>query len=289
MGLGVPDIFRLGEQENFPEIRQTGRKPSNVYAQGHMLGTASYLGQRLALQELGDEEESDSFGYLKVPDETLDFETSYGQGMQGTDGEVRARFAFDNGLDDERIGLFLPRIPQDNSLSSDFQNTLAHSLLNQPMPAHMLANNLHTTSIPELRLPREDHVPQMAGASPSTTSSASASLKDQFEAGKTAQQPFTARKANLRTGSYSARARRPTRPNVKQHIPSVLSTLESEPLEELAMEDAATHTDDKGAKRRRDSTSTPISAAKSDDNQKRSSPRARLTALLAHSPTTDCQ
>lgn len=289
MGLGMPDMYRLGEHEFFPEIRQIGRKSSNVNAPSHMVGKASYLGQRFGLQELGDEEEGDSFGYLKIPSEALDFETSYSQDMQGTDGEERVKFAFDNDLDFERIGLFLPRIPQDNSLSMDFQNTLAHSLLNQPMPAHMLANSLHTTSIPELRLPREDYIPQTAGPSPSTTSSASASLRDQFEAGKTAQHPYTARKAMLRTESFGSRVRRSTRPDAKQHISSVLSAQESEPVEELAMENAATHTDDKGAKRRRGSTSTPTSAAKSDDNKKRSSPRARLTTLLAHSPTADCQ
>ncbi|KAM0522452.1 hypothetical protein ACHAPE_002042 [Trichoderma viride] len=289
MGLGMPDIYRLGEQENFPGIRQMGRKSSNVNVQGHMVDKTSYLGQRFGLQELGDEEERDSFGYLKIPSEALDFETSYSQDMQGTDGDERAKLAFDNDLDYERIGLFLPRIPQDNSLSIDFQNTLTHSLLNQPMPAHMLANNLHTTSIPELRLSREDYIPQKAGPSPSTTSSASASLRDQFEAGKTAQHPHTARKAMLRTASFGSRVRRSTRPDAKQHTSSILSTLESEPVEDLAMENTATHTDDKGAKRRRDSTSTPISAAKSDDNHKRSSPRARLTALLAHSPTADCQ
>lgn len=192
-------------------------------------------------------------------------------------------------LDFERIGLFLPRNSQENALSIDFQNNLAHSLLNQPMPAHMLANNLYTTSFPELRLSREDYNSQTAGPPPSTTSSASASMGDQFEAGKTAQHPYTARKAMLRTGSFGSRVRRSTRPDAKQHTSSVLSTLESEPVEELAMENAAAHTDDKGAKRRRDSTLTPISAAKSDDNHKRSSPRARLTPLLAHSPTADCQ
>lgn len=289
MGLGMPDMYRLGEQETFSEIRQNGRKSSNVYAQGHMPGKSSYLGQRFGLQELGDEEESDSFGYLKIPSEALNFETSYSQDMQGTDGEERAKFALDNDLDYERIGLFLPRITQESPLSLDFQNTLAHSLLNQPMPAHMLANNLHTTPIPDLRLPREDYIPQTAGPSPSTTSSASTSLKGQFEAGKTTQHPYTARKNNVRTGSFGSRVHRSTRPDVKQHISSVLSALESESMGELAMENAATHTDDKGAKRRRDSTSTPLSAAKSDDDQKRSSPRARLTALLAHSPTANCQ
>lgn len=289
MGLGMPDIYRLGEQEIFPEIRQIGRKSSNVNAQGHMVGKTSHLGQRFSLQELGDEEESESFGYLKIPSDALDFEASYGQDMQGRDGEERAKFVFDNDLDFERIGLFLPRNSQENSLSIDFQNNLAHSLLNQPMPAHMLANNLYTNSFPELRLSREDHNPQTAGPPPSTTSSASASMRDQFEAGKTAQHPYTARKAMLRTGSFGSRVRRSTRPDAKQHTSSVLSTLESEPVEELAMENAAAHTDDKGAKRRRDSTLTPISAAKSDDNHKRSSPRARLTALLAHSPTADCQ
>lgn len=287
MGLGLPDMYRLGEQEDFPEIRQIGRKSSNVSAQGHMLGKTSYLSQRLGLQELGDKK-SEGFGYLKIPSEAQDFETSYNQDMQGTDGEERVKFAFENDLDHERIGLFLPRDPQDHSLSIDFQNTLAQSLLNQPMPAHMLANNLHTASIPELRLTREDYIPQTAGPSPSTTSSASASLKDQVEAGKTVQHLYTARKAMLRTGSFDSRVRRSTRPDAKQHVSSVLSTLGSEPAEELAMENTATHTDDKGAKRRRDSTSTPISAAKGDDNQKRSSPRARLTALLARSPATDC-
>ncbi|UKZ66411.1 uncharacterized protein TrAtP1_007585 [Trichoderma atroviride] len=268
MGLGMPDMYRLREQENFPDIRQIGRKSSNVNAQGHMVGKTSYSGQRFGLQELGDEEESDSLGYLRIPSEALDFNTSYSQDMQG---------------------LFLPRIPQENSLSIDFQNTLAHSLLNQPMPAHMLANNLHTTSVPELRVPREDYIPQTAGPSPSTTSSVSASLRDQFEVGKTAQHPYTARKAMLRTESFDSRVRTSTRPDAKQHISSVLSTQESEPVEEFAMENAATHTGDKGAKRRRDSTLTPTSAAKSDDNHNRSSPRARLTALLAHSPTADCQ
>ncbi|EHK50475.1 hypothetical protein TRIATDRAFT_270238 [Trichoderma atroviride IMI 206040] len=289
MGLGMPDMYRLREQENFPDIRQIGRKSSNVNAQGHMVGKTSYSGQRFGLQELGDEEESDSLGYLRIPSEALDFNTSYSQDMQGTDGEERVKFAFDNDLDFERTGLFLPRIPQENSLSIDFQNTLAHSLLNQPMPAHMLANNLHTTSVPELRVPREDYIPQTAGPSPSTTSSVSASLRDQFEVGKTAQHPYTARKAMLRTESFDSRVRTSTRPDAKQHISSVLSTQESEPVEEFAMENAATHTGDKGAKRRRDSTLTPTSAAKSDDNHNRSSPRARLTALLAHSPTADCQ
>lgn len=289
IGLGMPDIYRLGEQENFPEIRQMGGKSSNINVQGHMVDKTSYLGQKFGLQELGDEEERESFGYLKIPSEALDFDPSYSQDMQGTDGDERAKLAFDNDPDYERIGLFLPRIPQDNSLSIDFQNALTHSLLNQPMPTHMLANNLHTTSIPELRLSREDYIPQKAGPSPSATPSAPASLRDQFEAGKTAQHPHTARKAMLRTASFGSRVRRSIRPDAKQHTSSILSTLESEPVDELAMENAATHTDDKGAKRRRDSTSTPISAAKSDDNHKRSSPRARLTALLAHSPTTDCQ
>ncbi|KAL6904218.1 hypothetical protein GGI43DRAFT_432827 [Trichoderma evansii] len=289
MGLGMPDMYRLGEQETFPEIGQKGRKPSNVNAQGYMPGKLSYLGQRFSLQELGDEEERDSFGYLKMPSEALNFETAYSKDLQGADGKKRAKFAFDNDLDYERIGLFLPRLPQDNSLSIDFQNNLAHSLLNQPMPAHMLANSLHTTPIAELRLLREDYVPQTAGPSPSTASSASASLKDQHEASKAAQHQYTAQKPNLKTASFGPRAHRSTRSDVKQHVSSVLSSLESGSIGELAMGNAATHTNDKGLKRSRDSTSTPISSAKRDDNQKRSSPRARLTALLAHSPTADCQ
>lgn len=96
MGLGMPDIYRLGEQEIFPEIRQIGRKSSNVNAQGPMVGKTSHLGQRFSLQELGDEEESESFGYLKIPSDALDFEASYGQDMQGMDGEERAKFVFDN-------------------------------------------------------------------------------------------------------------------------------------------------------------------------------------------------
>ncbi|PTB39371.1 hypothetical protein M441DRAFT_70505 [Trichoderma asperellum CBS 433.97] len=186
MGLGMLDMYRLGQQEPFPEIGHNERELSNVHAQGHMPGKSSYLGQRFDLHELGDEEGSDNVGYLEMPSEALNFETAYSQDMQGTDGKKRAEFTFDNDLGYERIGLFLPRLPQDNSLSIDLQNTLAHSLLNQPMPAHMLANSLHTTPIPELRLPREDCIPQTAGPSPSTASSASASLKDQCEAGTVA-------------------------------------------------------------------------------------------------------
>lgn len=288
MGLGMPDMYRLGEQETFQEIGQNGRKSYSVNAQGHVPGK-SYLGQRFGLQELGGEEESDNFGYLKMPSEALNLDTAYSQNLQDTDGKKRAKFAFGNDLGYEHMGLFLPQLPQDSLLSIDFQNTLAHSLLNQPMPAHMLANNIHTTPISELRLPREDHIPQTAGPSPSNASSASASVKDQCEVGKAAQHPFTAHKVNLQTESFGSRVHRSTRPDVKQHISSVLSGLESGSMGELVMGNVATPTDDKGAKRSRDSISTPISAAKSDDTQKRSSPRARLTALLAHSPTANCQ
>jgi hypothetical protein len=215
--------------------------------------------------------------------------TPYSQDVQGTDGKDRAKLAFDNDLDYEHIGPFLPRISQDTSSSIDLQNALTHSLLNQPMPVHMMANNFHATSIPGLRSPREDCILQTAGPSPSTVSSASASLRDQFELGKTEQHPYTARKTNLRTGSYSSRVRKSTRPDVKQHMSSVLSTLGNESIEELAMEITATPTNDKGEKRCRDSTSTPISTAKNDEIPKRSSPRAHLTALLAHSSTTGGQ
>ncbi|KAM0258600.1 hypothetical protein ACHAQJ_003771 [Trichoderma viride] len=291
MGLGMTDMYRFDEQETFPAMAQNGRRSAKIDMQDHISvghGMAPYLSQRFSLQTFRDEDESDHFGCLKMPTEPLNIETSYGQDTQGMDGKKRDMIPLSNDSDYGRTGLFLPRIPQDNLFSIDLTNTLAHSLLNQPMPAHMLANSLHTTPIPELRLPNEDYFHQTAGPSPSTASSASTSLKDHCEVGKAAQKPYTVRNTNSQTGSYGSRVYRSTRPDVKQHISSVLSALESGSIEEQAMGNTAAHSIEKGTKRNRDSASTPVSVAKSDDNQKRPSPRARLTALLAHSPVVDC-
>lgn len=167
-------------------------------------------------------------------------------------------------------------------------NSLAHSLLNQPTPAHLLANNLHaTTSNPELRPRREDSL-QAPGPSPSSVSSTSNSLKDHTEAGKAARRPYKARSISLQAGLSRSRGYRSARPDINQQLSSVedyLSALEGSSTGEPAVGNAAANSVEKGTKRGRDSASAPVSAAKSDDNQQRSSPRAHLTALLSHSPT----
>jgi hypothetical protein len=292
MGLGLPDMYRFGEQDIFPAMAQNGRKSANVDMQDRMPighGMAPYSGQSFNLQNFRDEHESDQFGYLKMPTESLNIETSYGQDPQGIDGEKRVILPLSNNTDCGRIGLFLPRLPQDNLFSIDFTKPLAHSLLNQPMPTHMMANSLCTTPISELRIPSEDYIHQTAGPSPSTASSASTSLKDHRDVGKITQQRYTARETNLQKGAHGSRVYRSTHPDVKQHISSVLSALENGPTgEQPAIGNAVSHSAENGTKRSHDSASTPVSVAKSDDNQKRPSPRVRLTALLAHSPTVNC-
>ncbi|KAL7793052.1 hypothetical protein V8C37DRAFT_409743 [Trichoderma ceciliae] len=254
MGLGITDMYRFGEQDLFPTMTQNGKKSADIGLQGYIPSSHSmgpYLGQRFGLQNFRNEDERDHFGSL--PAEASNMEARYSQDMQG---------------------LFLPQLPQENWFSIDPTNSLAHSLLNQPMPAHLLANNFHTTPIPELRPPKEDCSHQAAGPSPSTASSASTSLKDHCDVTKAAQQPYTTGNIYLQTGPFGSKMYKSARPDVKQKISSVLSALEGGAMGEPVVGSTTAHLIEKGAKRNRESASTP-----------RPSPRARLTALLAHSPT----
>ncbi|UKZ53971.1 hypothetical protein TrVGV298_007775 [Trichoderma virens] len=269
MGTGMTDIYRFGEQQLFPPMGQNGKKPTNVDLQPIMPmgnGMGPYLDQTFGLQNFRHEADRDHFGYLKPPAEVSDVETSCCQEPQD---------------------LFLPRFAEDNVFSIDVPNSLAHSLLNQPTPAHLLANNLHaTTPNPELKPNRED-CHQGPGSSPSSASSTSNSLKDHGEVGKPARRPYKARGINLQAESSRSRGYRSTRPDINQQLSSVedyLSALEGSSMGEAAMANATAQSVEKGTKRNRDSASAPVSAVKSDDNQRRPSPRAHLTALLSHSP-----
>lgn len=295
MGIGMPDTYRFGEQELFPPTGQGGRKPTNVDMPPYMpMGSSMgpYLDQRFGLQNFQHEDGRDHFGYLKPPTEVSDTEAGYCEDTQGMGGEKAVIRPLSSDANLGNSGLFLPRFAQDNLLSIDLPNSLAHSLLNQPMPAHLLANDLQTTPISESRPHKEDYIHQAPGPSPSSVSSASNSLKDYGEVGQAAHRPYKAHSISLQAGSNVSRGYRSARSDVNQKISSAddyMSALEGGSMGELVVGNAGTHSIEKGTKRSHDSASTPASAVKSDDNQKRLSPRARLTGLLAHSPNVNDQ
>ncbi|KAL7911858.1 hypothetical protein GGI35DRAFT_300849 [Trichoderma velutinum] len=248
MGTGATDMYRFGEQLLFPPMGQKGRKPANVDLQPYIPmsnGMGPYLDQTFELQNFRHEVDRDQFGYLKPPAEVSDAETSRYQDAQG---------------------LFLPRFAEDNVFSIDVSNSLAHSLLNQPTPAHLLASNLHaTTSNPKLGPHREDCI-QIPGPSPSSISSVSNSLGDHDEVRKGARRPYKARSISLQAESSRSKGYRSARQDISQQLSSVedyLSALESG---SVAVDNAAVHSIEKGTKRTRDSSSAPASVVKSDDN-----------------------
>ncbi|KAL6693921.1 hypothetical protein J3F84DRAFT_400412 [Trichoderma pleuroticola] len=266
MGTGATDMYRFGEQQLFPPTGQKGRKPSNIDLQPYMPisnGMGPYLDQPFGLQNFRHGADRDQFGYLNTPAEVSDIETSRYKDSQG---------------------LFLPRFAEDSAFSIDVSNSFAHSLLNQPTPAHLLASNLHAaTSNSELGPHREDCL-QAPGQSPSSISSTSNSHGDHGEVHKGARRPYNTRSISAQAESNRSREYRSARPDISQQISSVedyLSALESG---SMAVENAATQSIEKGTKRPRDSASAPASAVKSDDNQQRPNPRAHLAALLSHSP-----
>ncbi|KAL7935497.1 hypothetical protein V8C35DRAFT_299625 [Trichoderma chlorosporum] len=269
MGSGMTDMYRFGEQQLFPPADQSGRRPANVDLEPYMRagsGMDPYLNQTFGPQKLRSKTDRDQFGYLEPSAGLSDAGTSHYQDAQG---------------------LFLPRLTEDDLFSIDMPNSLANSLLNQPMSAHLLANNLHATPpIPDLRPRKEDflHAP---GPSPSSASSTSNSLKDHVEVGKVTRPPYKARSISLQAISKRPREYRPARPGINQQLSSVedyLSALEGSSTGESAVGNAAPHSVEKGLKRSRDSSSAPASAVKSDDNQNESSPRARPVDLLSNSP-----
>ncbi|KAL7946150.1 hypothetical protein V8C42DRAFT_322610 [Trichoderma barbatum] len=267
MGIGMADMYRFGEQELFPPTGQNGRKLTNADMQPYMSmdnGLGPSLDQKDGLQHFRHEDERDHFGYLKPPAEVSDVETNYCQDAQG---------------------LFLPRFAEDNLFPIDVPNSLAHSLLNQPTPAQLVTNNLHTTPDSGPRPHGEDRR-QVSGPSPSSVSSASNSLKSRSEVGKAARRPYKAHSISFQGRSNGSRGYGSARPDVNQQASSIdeyLSALESSSMREPVAGNAAASIE-KGTKRSRDSASAPVSAVQRDDSTKRPSPRARLTALLSHSP-----
>lgn len=290
VGIGMGDVCQFDEQELFLATSHNGRKPANVDMQAHTPGNhgiGPYLDQRFGMQNVRNGGGYGDLAYLKLAAEASNIEAMYGQDLQGMSVDKKVAPPSGGDANSVNLGLFLPRIPQDNLLSMDLPNSLSHSLLNQPMPVHMLANHLDSTPIPELRPSKEDCIHQTACLSPSSASSASFALKDFDEVGRASQQPHGTRNLRLHTGPYGPRMYRSARPDIDQQMSSIsdfTSSLDSGSMGEPAVGNAMAHSIEKGTKRSRDSASTLGEVVKSDDIQKRPSPRARLTALLAHSP-----
>ncbi|KAH6608526.1 hypothetical protein Trco_001872 [Trichoderma cornu-damae] len=112
MGMGMADVHRFGEQGFLPEMSQNGRQSANVDMQAcHNMEPR--LDQRPDLKNSRYEDDGDSFEHLGLSTEAPNIGPTYRQDAQG---------------------LFPPRLPHDDTFSVDLANSLAHSLLNQPMP-----------------------------------------------------------------------------------------------------------------------------------------------------------
>ncbi|KAL6872955.1 hypothetical protein J3F83DRAFT_731554 [Trichoderma novae-zelandiae] len=268
MGTGMDDSYRLVEQELFAPGQNARRLPSGGLPPYMPLGNSMgpYLDQSFGLQNFRNEDGRDQFDYLRTTAEVSDVSCQ------------------------ETQGLFLPRLTQDNMFTMDTPTSLAHSLLNQPMPAHLLGNSSHTAN-PEARPHQEDYLHQARGPSPSSASTTSTSHKNHVGVKKPARRPHKAHTISVQRGSSSS-GYIMSLPDVNQHLASVegyASAPEARLVEEAVMDKAPPPSTDKGTKRSHDSASGPGSAAMSDEDQKRPSPRAHITALLAQSPTFDGQ
>jgi hypothetical protein len=188
------------------------------------------------------------------------------------------------------IDLFLPRLSQDNMFTMDTPTSLAHSLLNQPMPANLLGNSTRAAN-PEARPNQADDLHQAPDPSPSSDSTTSTSRNNIFGAKKTARRPQKAHNIGAQVESSSS-GYISSLPAANQHLVSVeeyVTALEARLAEDTAVGDSAPTSTGKGTKRSHDSASGPGSAVMSDKDQRRPSPRAHITALLAQSPTFNNQ
>ncbi|PTB66888.1 hypothetical protein BBK36DRAFT_1168406 [Trichoderma citrinoviride] len=271
MGTGVNDTHQLFEHDLFAPGQNGRRLPSGGVPPYMSLGNSMgpYLDQSLGLQNFRNEDGRDQFDYIRSAAEVSDVEAVCGQETQD---------------------LFVPRLSQDNMFTMDTPTSLAHSLLNQPMPAHLLGVSVQTVQ-PEVRPHQADDLHQAPDPSPSSASTSSTSHNNHAGVRRTVRRPSKAHNVSGQPGSSSS-GYRSSLPDANQHLASVedyVSVLEGRLIEDAAASNAAPPSTDKGTKRSHDSASGPGSAVMSDEDQRRPSPRAHITALLAQSPTFNGQ
>ncbi|KAL7809715.1 hypothetical protein V8C26DRAFT_263259 [Trichoderma gracile] len=271
MGTGPTDSYQLVEHDLFAPGQHGRRLPSAgvppFMPMGNSMGP--YLDQNLGLQTFRNEVGRDHFDYFRSTAQVSDVEAV---------------------CSEETQDLFLPRLSQDNMFMMDTPTSLAHSLLNQPMPANRLANSTRTANS-EARPNHADDLHQAPDPSPSSGSTTSTSRDNPFGVKKTARRPQSAHNNSVQAESSNS-GYISSLPAANQHLASVeeyVTALEARLAEDAAVNNAAPPSTDKGTKRSHDSPSGPGSAVMSDEDQRRPSPRAHITALLAQSPTFNSQ
>ncbi|KAL6886369.1 hypothetical protein HDV57DRAFT_388057 [Trichoderma longibrachiatum] len=262
MGTGVNDSYQLVEHDLFAPGQNGRRPPSGVPP---FIPLGNYLDQSLALHNFRNEGGRDQFEYLRPTAEVPDVEALCSQETQD---------------------LFLPRLSQDNMLTMDTPTSLAHSLLNQPMPTNLFGDSTRTAA-PEARPHQASDVHQAPDPSPSSASTTSTSRKNHATERKTARRPHKAHNASVQAGSNGS-GYVSSIPDASHQLASVedyVSALEARLAEDAAASNEAPPSTDRGTKRSHDSASGPGSAVMSDEDQRRPSPRVHITALLTQSPT----